>query len=105
MAGLLPETRHFTPPPPARGARQSSCVCPGCSLVSCRPQSTAPTPQEIGAVPSRSRKWRRWPTELPRPVNDNRHPARVAAVKAGWLAVSALLGVALIVVGTVGLIE
>ncbi|GJD51221.1 hypothetical protein OPKNFCMD_3973 [Methylobacterium crusticola] len=64
----------------------------------CRQHSIDPTPEQIRAVPSRSLKWHRWPTALPRAANDNRHPSLSAAIKAGWLAVNALAGVGLIAI-------
>ncbi|WP_288587741.1 hypothetical protein [uncultured Methylobacterium sp.] len=39
--------------------------------MSCRHNAVAPQPHMIATAPSHLRKWRRFPSALPQPANDN----------------------------------
>ncbi|WP_298958335.1 hypothetical protein [uncultured Methylobacterium sp.] len=70
--------------------------------MSCRHHSASAAPLRIDAVPSRDRKWRRWPSGLPQAVNDNHRPLTVGTAGAVLRSVTrSVLGLSLLALGLV----
>lgn len=61
--------------------------------MSCRHKLDAPSDGPFRQAPSACRKWRRWPSELPGPANDNGGQAVAWALRAAGGASIGLVGV------------
>ncbi|GEP07110.1 hypothetical protein MOX02_51480 [Methylobacterium oxalidis] len=69
--------------------------------MSCRHQSDEPRAGPIEAIPARSRKWLRWPSELPQPSNDNRRAGMAQAARIAAVGLAGLGGLATLIAGLV----
>ncbi|MEH3144844.1 MAG: hypothetical protein PGN34_05750 [Methylobacterium frigidaeris] len=68
--------------------------------MSCRHHSATAAPLQLDALPSRDRKWRRWPSRLPRAANDNHRPLTMETANFALRAVTrSLLGLSLVALG------
>ncbi|GEP05583.1 hypothetical protein MOX02_36210 [Methylobacterium oxalidis] len=69
--------------------------------MSCRHQSDSLPLGPVEVMPARSRKWLRWPSELPRPCNDNRSTGMAQVAKIAAVGLAGLMGLASLVAGLV----
>ncbi|MFY9290365.1 MAG: hypothetical protein WAP03_06690 [Methylorubrum rhodinum] len=55
----------------ASAALSRAAAAPDISVMSCRHRYDDGSGASVLQAPSTCRRWRRWPSELPRPANDN----------------------------------